>query len=81
MRKISKQLKCDDQWAITEPNGKKGGMFVAWDQTAKVKYVELHEFYIELRIRAEEGESDFWINIVMLVQIVKRTTVMGYSKS
>lgn len=29
----------------------------------EVKQVELHDFWIELRIGADEGESDFWINM------------------
>lgn len=39
-------------------------MFVAWDHTVEVKQVELHDFCIELRIEADEGESNFWIIMV-----------------
>lgn len=64
MRKISKHLKYDDRWAIQEPIGRKGGMFVAWDQSVEVKQIELHDFCIELRIGSKGGDSDFWIILV-----------------
>lgn len=64
MRKISRQLKCDERWAIKEPYGRKGGLFVAWDQKVEMKQIEIHNFCIELRVGDQEGETGFWIILV-----------------
>lgn len=58
IRKAGKQLKCDDRWAVREPIGKNGGLFVAWDQRVEVKQIWTNEFCIEMRISSEDGESD-----------------------
>lgn len=64
MRKIRKHLKCDDRLGIREPDGRKGGLFVTWDNQVEVKQIEIHDFCIELRIAPEAGETDLWIILV-----------------
>lgn len=64
IRKVSKQLKCEDRWLVKEPNGRKGGMFVTWDQRIEVKLFLIHEFCIEIKIRNEDRNSDLRIILI-----------------
>lgn len=64
MRKVGQQLKCEDRWLVKDPIGRKGGLFVTWDQRVDVQQVWLHEFYIEMKVRSVDGNSDLWIILI-----------------
>lgn len=64
MRKVGKQLKCEDRWLVKKPSGRKWGLFVAWDQRVEVKQIWTNEFCIEIKISSDEGDSDLWMILV-----------------
>lgn len=64
MRKVGKLLKCEDRWVVKELSGRRGGLFVAWDQMVEVKQIWTNEFCIEIKISSYEKDFDFLIILI-----------------
>lgn len=53
-----------DRWDASEPEGRRGGLLVAWNQNIEVKQIRKTDFCIELRVGSEDGGADIWIIFV-----------------
>lgn len=49
MEKVVSKLQYMERWELVEPEGRKGGMMVAWSQNVTVLQVRRNEFCIEVK--------------------------------
>lgn len=62
--KVISKLPFKNRWEIVEPEGRKGGMLVAWAQTVEVKQIRKNDICIEMRIGSEDTMTDQWLIFV-----------------
>lgn len=62
--KVISKLHFNDRWDTVEPDGRKGGMLVAWTQNVEVKQIRKNNFCIEMQIRSDEVMFDQWFIFV-----------------
>lgn len=54
----------DNRWQVSEPDGRKKGMLVAWSQRVEIKHRWTNEFCVELRLKYESESTDVWVIFV-----------------
>lgn len=58
------QLQFSDRWEFSEPEGRRGGLLVAWNQNIEPEHISKNDFFMELRVGSEDGGANLWIIFV-----------------
>lgn len=58
VKKTVKKLHFDNRWQVSEPDGRKGGMLVAWSQRVEITHRWTNELCVELRLNYESESTD-----------------------
>lgn len=61
MEKVCKKLRFDYRWGVSEPDGRNGGLLVAWTDKVEVLHMPKYVFCMELEVRVAYEESSFWV--------------------
>lgn len=52
------RLQFNDRWEANNPEGKRGGLLVAWNPNVALKQIRKLDFSMELRVASEDGGAD-----------------------
>lgn len=52
---ICKRLKFEKRWEVQNPQERKGGLLVAWNNNVTIKQIEKFDFCMELLVDFEDG--------------------------
>lgn len=55
------KLKCNDNWVVVEPKGKRGGLLLFWDAKVTVSKIVKSTFNIEVEVEGKDIKGKWWI--------------------
>lgn len=61
---VCKQLKYGKRWDVVEPEGKNGGLWVAWNEDMQVTQIIKTTFCYELKVTEAVSNETFWVILV-----------------
>lgn len=64
VEKIVKKLNFEDRWHVNEPDGRNGGMLIAWSSRIDVKQVWNKDFCMKLKLHCEGVTTKVWVIFV-----------------
>lgn len=66
IKTVCRQLQCKNNWAVVDPIGKSGGLFLFWGDNITVLRLEKGDFSMEVEVEGNDFAGKWWIIFVYL---------------
>lgn len=66
IKTVCKRLKCNENWEVVNPVGRKGGLFLFWGDNITVCSIVKQDFSIEVEVEGKDFTGKWWLIFVYL---------------